>query len=80
MKLCQAGDEQGVMRLLRELVPEYKPSKQVVPFPVAGRNVLSVAAAEPSNRHWLKSGSRSLGISWILAPLFIDAAANGFST
>jgi FlaA1/EpsC-like NDP-sugar epimerase len=48
MTLCHAGDERGVMRLLRELVPEYKPSKHVVPFPVASRNVLSLTAGEPS--------------------------------
>jgi FlaA1/EpsC-like NDP-sugar epimerase len=30
LKLCNAGDERGVMNLLQELVPEYKPSKHVL--------------------------------------------------
>jgi FlaA1/EpsC-like NDP-sugar epimerase len=33
MKLCQAGDEAGAMRLLIELVPEYCPAKRILPFP-----------------------------------------------
>jgi FlaA1/EpsC-like NDP-sugar epimerase len=33
MKLCQAGDEAGAMRLLLELVPEYRPAKRILPFP-----------------------------------------------
>jgi FlaA1/EpsC-like NDP-sugar epimerase len=46
MKLCQAGDEAGAMRLLIELVPEYRPAKRILPFPTqehAARLVLPVS-------------------------------------
>lgn len=35
-KLCQAGDEAGLMRTIEELVPEYRPSSRVLPFPFIG--------------------------------------------
>lgn len=46
MKLCQAGDERAVMRLLQELVPEYSPSKHVLRFPVQYRPNLTKEEGE----------------------------------
>jgi FlaA1/EpsC-like NDP-sugar epimerase len=46
MKLCQSGDEAGAMRLLMELVPEYRPAKRILPFPTqehAARLLLPVS-------------------------------------
>jgi FlaA1/EpsC-like NDP-sugar epimerase len=44
-KLCQSGDEAGVMCLLCELVPEYSPSSQAVPFPVQNAGSSKAALA-----------------------------------
>jgi FlaA1/EpsC-like NDP-sugar epimerase len=43
MKLCHAGDEPAVMRVLQELVPEYSPSEHALHFPIQDR-ALSVHA------------------------------------
>ena len=39
MKLCQTGDEAGVMRVLEELVPEYRPARRILPFTPRDRSI-----------------------------------------
>jgi FlaA1/EpsC-like NDP-sugar epimerase len=49
MRLCQAGDADGVMRVLLEMIPEYRPATRILPFPSFEREAPAAEPAKSAN-------------------------------